>query len=170
MRQKIFALVLATLTIAACGGDDDDGVDGSLTLDALSADERVALCNEVQSSAPSDADSHRVDCYASALFGGSADCQADVDACLAEPPAPEEDEPCADAEDAVLPDCANEVTVSELRACVRAQSTVLGQIADEISCESDPDDLLTQVSDASAPCDLIDEQCPDLLDSISTDS
>lgn len=149
---------------AACGGDDDgSGVDSDKPLSEATVEDAMALC-EYGEAIIDEEDAAVVGCYAAGIFAAQqgGDCQATADACLEEP-VEENDGDCeqltqADVDD--LPDCASMVTFGELEGCTDAQAAALSELADEISCDTDPDEIFA----LPAGCESINEECPELFE------
>jgi hypothetical protein len=158
------SLALA-LALGACGGDDDgSGVDGDKTLDQLSDAEVEDLC-EWSFDLVSDGDAIRFACYLVALSTSEGDpeaCETLAQACVDDAPPIDRDEIDCTADVEELPACAADITVAELEACSEGTADLVANLADEISCDSSPDDVLD--FEAPAACIALEEQCPELFD------
>jgi hypothetical protein len=166
-RAGVIALALAALVAPACGGDDDggtSGVDGDKRLDELSPAETTDLCEWGFSLLEDDDDLVRFGCYFAALIFSpdSETCEATAQECI------DEAEPIdfgdAECQFEDLPACASEVSVAEMEACGRDAVAVLRAIADDISCDSDPDEIEDDSLVQPASCVAVEEKCPELFD------
>lgn len=165
-RAGLAALLAAAMVAAACGGDDggSSGVDGDKRLDELSQEEATDFCEWGLSLLDGD-EVTRFGCYLTALvFSPDAEtCEIVAQECIdeAEPIDPAEAE-CEFEED--LPPCASEVTVAEMEDCARDAVGVLAALADDITCDSDPEELEDLSLEQPASCLAIEEKCPELFE------
>jgi hypothetical protein len=158
-------LAVLVCAVAACGGDDDgnSGVDPEKTLDQVTIEEAMDLCewsvDQVQD------DFVRFSCFVEAIADSQgdpdADCEALAEECIDDPPGEDavECEVDPDTFEDSLPDCASEITVADLEDCYAALIDTIEDAAGDISCDSVP--VIDAFPDA---CVDIDDRCPDLFD------
>ncbi len=153
---------MISIPLAACGGSDGgSGVDRSKTLDAVTAEEAMDIC-ESAADLVSEEDSIRVNCYFGAIIAAAldpeVDCETEAQACI-DNPEPSEEDDCA-VDDADLPECASMVTVGEIEDCQEANADAFAELADSISCDTD----LESVGEQEPECAEIQEKCPELFE------
>jgi hypothetical protein len=143
--------------IAGCGGGDggSSGVDPDKTLDQVTVDEAMDICEAAQNQI-SEEDAKIVLCYFTGILFGGENCEMVAQDCIADPDSVEEEE--CDVTVDNLPECASQVTVGELEACQAAQARQISELADTVSCESDPN------FDTPAACAAVEEKCPELFE------
>jgi hypothetical protein len=154
------------------GGDDDGddgddgGDDGGVTLAELSEEDARALCEEALDGF-GEAITELI-CYATGIGSSGGDveaCEMTVADCIAE--TEPMDEACAvDPDDEMeLPDCADEITVAEMRTCIEATRDQFLALVEGISCESDVEDL-PDAENIELPeeCMALQAQCPELFE------
>jgi hypothetical protein len=168
MKPRTFAALLSSclLSFSACGGGEgSSGVDGNKTLNNVTADEAVDLC-EYANSRISDADTKKMNCYFTAIFQSETEegCQTIFDSCIAAPDTEPVEDDCADAGSDLetLPECASMVTVAEVEACMNAQAADYSTLANSLSCTTPADEL--EEPPRPAACQALDEKCPGILD------
>ena len=166
MRNLAIAILCGVL--AACGGDDDgSGVDSDKPLSEATVEDATAFCEYIDDLGDPEAN-QKIECYVEGIFGeqqGQGDCQAIADDCLAEPIEEDDLDDCSDIDEEDLDDlpaCASEVTFGEYESCAEAMLSRNANIASEISCDSD----LENLGDVDLPpaCQQVQDECPDLLD------
>ena len=183
MRISRLVAVFAIVFACACGGDDDggdggdgvgdDGGDGgddagddggpdeSTALSELSTAEATELCEALNVTLDDALLSlQTVTCY----LGGLAmkDCEGYVDGCLAKEPVGEAPIECNLSSPAELPECAADVTVGDLTDCFDGLFDVWGALADEITCDSVPEDFDEEIAVLPEACEMLLDLCPDL--------
>jgi hypothetical protein len=162
---SIIPALALSLALVACGGDNGggggggSGIPSSTTLDQLTDEQIVTLCEYVSEQFNSDS-IDKVVCHYIALAFGSEMCEADVEECLAEPSEPAD---CSMAPDDELPACASQVTVGELEACLNEQAARFDQLAAGVSCSSDPADLEAAFNEVGPACMIVQQKCPELI-------
>jgi len=160
--KRIATALAVAAALAACGdgGSSGSGVDGDKTLDQLSDDEAVDLC-EWSSTLISDEELTRFGCYFAALLVSESrdQCEDLAQQCIddAEP-----DEGIECVADGDLPECASQVTVAEIEDCTADTIDQVEDIAGDISCDTDPQDIFT--IDQPPSCIEIEDKCPELFD------
>lgn len=164
-RTGLIAPVLAAMVAAACGDDGGtSGVDGDKSLDQLSPAEATDLCDWGASLLAQDEVTRFACYYAALVFNQDSDaCEAMAQECIdeAEPIDPDDIE-CTFQDE--LPACASEVTVAEVEACARDALGILIDIAEDISCDSDPEEIDLLALEEPASCQAIEEKCPELFE------
>lgn len=151
-------------------GDVDitDGSNDDTMISDLSADDVLALCEEVTAQAANAVPEevlHQVTCISLAVLSGFFDmndpvaaCEGAYDMCLAQPPEPEEGEPCrAEA----IPGCM--VTVGQAEACLNAQFAALGELVQTFDCAVLAEPEGAEEPEEPAACVGLAEACPELF-------
>ena len=164
--MRILTISILCGVMAACGGDDDgSGVDGSKPFSEATVEDAQAFCEYLDGLISAEA-SQKIECYVAGLVGeqqGQGDCQMIADDCLAEP-IEEDASECSEIDEgdlAELPACASEVTFGEYEACADAYASLNLQVAADISCETDLQELFNQ--EPPDACMQIQEDCPELI-------
>jgi hypothetical protein len=169
LKTRLLALLVSSLGLAACGGgggdgingDEGSGLDGSRTLDTLTDEERVQLCEYSESLQDLDA-GPQLRCYLIGIFQSSegGNCQEIADACIAT--AEPASRMCESAAELEYPECASLVSVSEMETCKVAQVTQLN--SNSISCDSTDEEVSEAINPSyPAACAPAQEKCPALF-------
>jgi hypothetical protein len=185
MRVIRLVAALAIVLACACGGDDDGGdaaddsgddvgddggddtgddggPDSTTALSELSTAEATELCESLNVTLDDALLSlQTVTCYLGGLAIGK-DCEGYVDDCLAEEPVDEAPITCDLSSPAELPPCAADVTVGDLTDCFDGLFDVWGALADEITCDSVPEDFDDEIAVLPEACEVLLDLCPDL--------
>lgn len=165
LRKLNILIASCLLAGTACtgGGDEGSGVDGSKTLNNVTAEEAVDIC-EYEASRLNAGDSKKLGCYYAGIFQTQTEqaCQTLFDACMAEA-STEPTDSCADAaaELETLPECASMVSVAEIENCASAASAGISALANSLSCSTPGE----EIGEPARPveCAAIDEKCPGIL-------
>jgi hypothetical protein len=165
LKRTLFLLVcLAGFGIAACGGDDEDGLNDKQA-NELTDEELVQVCEQFQSASDSSLSAEELEYYTCVLTGeitagldttGMTTCEDVRDMCLEEPQddPPMTEDPCANPEPT---DCT--ATVGEIRACNQAQLDAFAEIARNAECG-----MTEEVSEElPSQCDVVLEKCPNFF-------
>jgi hypothetical protein len=182
MRTSRLVAVFAIVFACACGGDDDggDGVgddggddtsddasddggpDESTALSELSTAEATELCDSLNATLDDALLSlQTVTCYLTGIAVGK-DCEGAVEDCLAEEPVGEAPIDCNLSSPSEVPPCAADVTVGDLTDCIDGLFDVWGALADEITCDSVPEDFDDELAVLPEACETLLDLCPDL--------
>ncbi len=159
-------LAVGVLSVAACGGGGGDGagsnVDSAKPLSDLTEEESRELC-EYSAQEFDVAESQAAGCQLLALLLSDSpeSCQASYDSCMAEEDTVDCSTESLDPEE--LPDCAANVTVGEMEACVEARFDQMVELTEGLSCSSDPGEA-SFPSSLPAICEEIEEKCPELFE------
>jgi hypothetical protein len=151
------------------GDATDDGGDANTTLDQLTADEAQAFCEDVLGIFSPD-DFLEFGC----TFVGIGMYPDDVDACNTavqdcidsqESPGPVSEPVCfVDPTDVpALPDCAGQITVGELQACMEAFFDEFRVVLDSVTCETSLEEVPPFPSELPEECAALQAECPDLF-------
>ena len=177
MRATIALITCLTfIPAAACGGGSGSGVDETLSVSALSAEDGAAICEHT---ADSMTELGNFGCLIGAVFAGmagEAECQSAWDACIAAGGAVDQaglDEAKAACGSADLDlteyfgeDCTG--TVAQHDACLQATIDAANSAVDNFSCSAESDD-----GDADEPAACVtwrEKGCNPPLDGGSTES
>ncbi|WP_437762554.1 hypothetical protein WMF27_45720 [Sorangium sp. So ce281] len=159
-RMKLLGLLMAGLSLVACGDDEagNGGETGGNTsgggdldgkqLDELTAAESQQVCADLAGSIElSKEDSCEVIGLGNTILGG--DCETFKEQCISAPEDPESIGSCDPSEFA---GCT--ATVAEMKACMTAMTSAMRAL----TCESSIADLAQQ----PAACAVVNEKCPEL--------
>ncbi|HUS63355.1 MAG TPA: hypothetical protein VMZ28_02390 [Kofleriaceae bacterium] len=166
--MRILTITVLCGVLAACGGDDDgSGVDSDKPFSEATVDDAMAFCEYIDALTDPEVE-QKIDCYVEGLIAGDQgeDCQAVADDCLAEP-AEEEPNECNEIDESDvtdLPACASEITFGEMEACFEALVGRNNDVAAEISCDSDLEEIFDQNQDLPEVCTDLQDECPDLFE------
>ena len=144
-------IACAALTFVGCGDDEDgsrggtfsSGVPSATPINEMTQQQRDDFCAEAEAFGEdffTESDLERFTCLsfgliAGAFEGGAGACQEAFDACLENPPPPDEahdDSTCA--LDDVDDDC--DVTVGEYETCLNDTAALTLRLIDDLSCDT----------------------------------
>lgn len=161
-------LAVVALGLNACGdggdGGGSSGVPDSTNVTELTESQKTALCEEFADrfkpiSENLKAPSCAIEGIIAEMSGGGETCEDARDACLAK----EDDgeaEDCSMQED-IPEDC--DITVGEYRDCLDAYAGQVKDLAADITCDSDLQDLQgVEAPETPAACKTVQTKCPEL--------
>ncbi len=162
------------LGAAACGDDGNgggggSGISGSLKISELSEAQAIALCKEAANGSFGQGIKAGLCTFQGIIeeqiSGGN--CEEARDACMKEPITDCE----ADVKEGdFVSDC--DVTVGEYRKCMDDYGAVYQEVAKDITCDTDWEELQSGEEDPEPPasCKAIEQKCPGVFDDTDSDA
>jgi len=184
MKQSIVAitgaLALLSLTGALGCGDDDgssgSGVNGKKLISDVTQEDAKNVCRWIEKESASIKPNNEQFCTAAvvSIASDEAECKQLVADCVktADKAEPEKEEASdcnsIDADD--VDSSCDTITVAEYEACVRASLNQLKGTLSGLSCKSAGEEPELGTSTKPAACQKIADECPALLDGVTSDS